>query len=125
MSTDNDVLDSQMRDRIHNHRLGREVRGGEHVSDVAVHKHVAWLEAQHGRFGHAGVGAAEPEDGRVLACGEGGEEVWVGVGGCLGPLFVLVEGGVEGGVGCCGEGARGRISLERRCGSGVEVQLGG
>ena len=68
----------------------------EHVGDVAVHEDVARLEAEHGGFGDARVGAAEPEDGWVLAGGEGGEEVGVVVGGCLGPLLVLVEGYVEG-----------------------------
>lgn len=44
------------------------------VGDVAVHEDVAGLEARDGRFGHARVGAAEPEDLGRLALGEGGEE---------------------------------------------------
>ena len=63
-----------MLDRVGDDALAVEVRGREDVGDVAVHEDVAGFEAEDGRFGDAAVGAAEPEDLRVLACGEGGEE---------------------------------------------------
>ncbi len=92
MPADDNVLHLQVQDGVHDDGLGGEVRGREDVGDVAVDEDVTRLEAQDGGFGHAGVGAAEPEDFRVLACGEGGEEVGVRLGGLGGPLFVLVEG---------------------------------
>ncbi len=66
---------------------------------------VAGEEVEDCGFGDAGVGAAEPEDLGGLAGGEGGEEGGVGVGGCVGPFFVLVEGVGEGV--CRGEGGSG------------------
>lgn len=56
-----------------------------------MHEDVAGLQAQEGRFGDPAVGAAEPEDGGVLAFGAGGEEVWVRVRGGLGPVLVAGE----------------------------------
>lgn len=61
-----------------------------------MHEDVAGLEAQHGGFGEAGVGAADPEDLRGLAGGEGGEEGGVLLGGGAGPVFVFLEGELEG-----------------------------
>lgn len=96
MAAHDHVLHLQMQDRVHDDGLGGEVRGREDIGDVAVHEDVAGLEAEDRGLGDAGVGAAEPEEGGMLACGEGREEVGVVVGGCLGPLLVLVEGYVEG-----------------------------
>ncbi len=90
------MRDLDVRDGVGDHALAADVRGREHVGDVAVHEDVARLEAQEGGFGDAGVGAAEPEDGGVLAFREGGEEVRVVGGGGLGPVLVVFEGLVEG-----------------------------
>lgn len=80
-----------MLDAVHDDALAAQVRGREHVGDVAVHEDVAGLEAQDRRLGDPAVGAAEPEDGGLLAFGAGGEEVGVRVGGVLGPVFVAGE----------------------------------
>lgn len=101
MSAHDDVFHLEVRDGVGDDALAVDVGWWEDVGDVAVHEDVARLEAQHGGFRDAGVGAADPEDLRVLAGGEGGEEVRVGGGGGLGPLFVLVEGEFEG---VCGVG---------------------
>lgn len=95
-----DVLHFQVQDRIHDDGLGGEVRGREHVGDVAVHEDVAGLETQDGGLGDAGVGAAEPEDGWMLAGCEGGEEIGMVVGGCVGPLSVLLQGAGQAVGGC-------------------------
>lgn len=96
MPAHDDVLDLEVRDRVRDHGLRVQVAGGQDVGDVAVHEDVAWLQAQHGGFGDARVGAADPEDLGLLAGGEGGEEVRGGFGGCVRPLLVLVEGEFEG-----------------------------
>lgn len=75
------------------------------VGDVAVREDVARVEAEDGGFGDARVGAAEPEDGRVLPFGEGGEEVGFVVAGRLHPRFVVGE---RFGEEVCG--GRGRVS---------------
>ena len=110
MPADDNVLHFQVQDRVHDHGLRGEIRGREHVGDVAVDEDVAGLEAEHGGFRHAGVRAAQPEDFGLLARGEGGEEVRVRLGGLGGPLLVLVQGEREGvwchfvSVGFCGCG---------------------
>ena len=86
-----DVLDG-----VGDHALAADVGGGQDVGDVAVDEDVAGVEAEEGGFGDAGVGAAEPEDLGLLALGEGGEEVGLVLGGCLGPFFVVLERELEG-----------------------------
>lgn len=106
MSAHDDMFDLEVRDGVGDDALAVDVGGGENIGDVAVDEDVAGLEAEDGGFGDAGVGAADPEDLRVLARGEGGEEGGVGGGGGLGPLFVLVEGEFEGVCGVGGGGVR-------------------
>lgn len=101
MPANNDVLDLEIHDGEGDDGLGVEVPWREDVGDVAVHKDVAGLQAEHGGFGDTRVGAADPENLGLLAGCEGGEEGGVGVSGFLGPLFVLVEG--EGEFVCGGE----------------------
>lgn len=96
MPADDDVRDLEVGEGVGDDGLGAEVRGRQDVGDVAVDEDVAGPEAEDGGFGDAGVGAAEPEDRGLLARGEGGEEVRVGVGGGLGPLLVLAQGELEG-----------------------------
>lgn len=96
MAADDDVLHLEVGDGVGDDALAVDVGGGQDVGDVAVHEDVARLEAEDGGFGDAGVGAADPEDLGLLAGREGGEEVGLVVGGCLGPLLVLVEGEFEG-----------------------------
>lgn len=67
MPAHDDVLNLEVRDGVGDDALAVEVRRGEHVGDVAVHEDVAGFEAEDGRFGDAGVGAADPEDLGVLA----------------------------------------------------------
>lgn len=93
---DDNVFDLQVRDGVFDHGAGAEVARVQDVGDVAVHEDVARLEAEHGGFGHTRVGAADPEDLRRLAGGEGREEVRLVRGRFLGPLFVLPEGEVDG-----------------------------
>ena len=95
MSAHDDVHDFEMRDGIGDDALAVDVGRGQDVGDVAVDEDVAGFEAEDGGFRDAGVGAADPEDLRLLAGSEGGEEVGLVVGCCLGPLFVLVEGEFE------------------------------
>lgn len=96
MAAHDDVLHLDVGEGVGDDALAAEVGRRQHVGDVAVHEDVAGLEAEDGGLGDAGVGAAEPEDLGLLAGGEGGEEVGVVAGGCLGPLFVLVQGELEG-----------------------------
>lgn len=67
MPAHDDVLHFQIADRVLDHGLAVQVGRGEDVGDVAVDEDVAGLEAEHGGFGDAGVGAADPEDLGVLA----------------------------------------------------------
>ena len=96
MPAHHDVPDLEVRDGVRDDGLAVEVRGGQHVGDVAVDEDVAGPEAEDGGLGDAGVRAADPEDLGLLAGGEGGEEVGVVGGGGLGPLFVLAQGEFEG-----------------------------
>ncbi len=100
------MLHFQIRKRVLDDGLAAEVRGGQHVCNVAVDEDFAGLEAQDRGLGDAGVGAAEPEDLRVLGVGEGGEEFGVLAGAGGGPGFVLLEGLLEG-VGVCAGGEGG------------------
>lgn len=96
VAAQHDVLHAHVRDGVLDHRGRRQVARVQDVGDVAVHEDVAGLEARDGRFGHARVGAAEPEDLGRLAFGEGGEEggvVFVGAGL---PGFVAGEEALEG-----------------------------
>ena len=95
MPADDDVRHLEVVDGVGDDGLAAEVGGREDVGDVAVDEDVAGPEAEEGGLGDAGVGAAEPEDLRVLAAGEGGEEVRQLVGDGLGPVFVLVEAGLD------------------------------
>lgn len=85
-----------MLDGVGDHALAADVGRRQDVGDVAVHEDVARVEAEEGGLGDAGVGAAEPEDLRLLALREGGEEVGLGLGGRLGPFLVVLEGDLEG-----------------------------
>lgn len=96
MAADDDMPHLEMLDRVRDDGLRVQVAGREDVGDVAVDEDVAGLHAEDGGFGDAGVGAADPEDLRLLALGEGGEEVGVGGGGRFGPLLVLAQGQFEG-----------------------------
>ena len=91
MAAHDDVLHFQMQDGVHNDGLGGEVGGREHVGDVAVHEDITGLETQNGGLGDAGVRAAEPENGWMLAGCEGGEEIGMVVGGCISPLSIFLE----------------------------------
>ena len=91
MATHDHLRDLQMGNRIRNHRLRTYIRRRQHIGDVAVHKHVPRLQAQDGGFGHAAVGAADPEDLRRLALGIFFEQGGVGRGGVRGPGFVAGE----------------------------------
>lgn len=95
MPAHDDVLHLEVRDGVGDDAAAVEVRRGQDVGDVAVHEDIAGLEAEDGGLGDAGVGAADPEDLGLLARGEGGEEVRLVVGCCLGPLFVLLQGELE------------------------------
>lgn len=57
---------------------------------------VAGFETEDGGLRDTGVGAADPENLRLLAGREGGKEVGLVADCRLGPLFVLVEGEFEG-----------------------------
>lgn len=92
MPADDHMLHLEMLDGVGDDGLGVQIPRREYVGDVAVHEDVAGLHAQHGGFGDAGVGAADPEDLGLLALGEGGEEVGFGGRGGFGPLLVLVQG---------------------------------
>ena len=85
-----------MRDGVGNDALAVDVGGGQYVCDVAVDEDVTRFETEDGGFRDTGVGAADPEDLRLLAGREGGKEVRLVAGCRLGPLFVLVEGEFEG-----------------------------
>lgn len=69
MAADDDVADAQMAHGVLDHRRGAQVRGVQHVGDVAVDEDVAGLEAQHGCFRASRVGAADPENLGLLARG--------------------------------------------------------
>ena len=69
----------------------REFPGAHDVGDSAVDEDVAGCKLQEGRFGHARVGAAEPEDLGLLLFGEVGEEGWGGGVDVVGPDFVVFE----------------------------------
>ena len=69
----------------------REFPGAHDVGDGAVDEDVAGCELQEGRFGHARVGAAEPEDFGLLLFGEVGEEFGVRGVDVVGPGFVVFE----------------------------------
>lgn len=105
------VLHLEVPHPVHDDALAAQVRGREHVGDVAVHEHVARLEPQHRRLGHPAVGAAEPEDRGLLALGAGREELRVRVGGLLRPVLVsgqvLREGLAVGVGGFCFGGGKG------------------
>lgn len=101
MAADDDVLDAEIGDGVLDHAGGGEVTGVQDVGDVAVDEDLARVGAAEGGFGHAGVGAAEPEDAGGLALGTAGEEVGVALGGLGGPFFVLGEGFGEGEAGAC------------------------
>lgn len=96
MTAHDDMLHFQVGDGVGDDALAVDVGRGQDVCDVAVDEDVAGFEAEDGGFGDAGVGAADPEDLGLLAGREGGEEVGLVVGCCLGPLLVLVEGEFEG-----------------------------
>lgn len=71
------MLDAQVFDSIGDGGCGADVACVQHVGDVAVNKDVAGATAQDGRFGHARVGTAEPEDGGGLSFAVDFEEVRV------------------------------------------------
>ena len=77
MATKHDVLHAQIGDSILDNGGGVNVGWRDEVCDVAMHKDVAGLQAEDGGFGHAAVGAAEPQDARRLAGRETGEESWI------------------------------------------------
>lgn len=56
-----DVLDLEVRHRVLDHRRRVDVGRRDDVGDVAVHEHVARLEAEDRRLGAAGVGTTEPD----------------------------------------------------------------
>ncbi len=82
------MLHFEVHDRVLDDAQGGQVGRVEDVGNVAVHEDVAGFQAEDGGFGDAAVGAADPEDARSLAFGEGGEEGGVGAGCVGGPCAV-------------------------------------
>lgn len=83
------MLNAQVPNGILDDGGGAEVARMKDVCDIAVHEDVAGLPAEEGRFGDSGVGAADPENLRLLALGERREEIGLFLGGARGPFFVL------------------------------------
>ncbi|BCS24532.1 uncharacterized protein APUU_40976A [Aspergillus puulaauensis] len=67
VSTDNDMLYTEMADGEFDDSTGTEIGGVQDVCDIAVNEHVAWMEAKQGRLGAPRVGAPDPEDLGLLA----------------------------------------------------------
>lgn len=65
------MLDFQVHDGILDDGFGVDVGRRDNVRDVAMDEDIARLEAEEGRLGAAGVGAAEPKDVGGLAGVEG------------------------------------------------------
>lgn len=86
-----DVFHLQVNDGVLDHAGRVEVAVVDDVGNVAVHEDVSGLEAEDGRLGAAGIRAADPEDLRLLADGEGREELAV----AGRPLLVLEQSGLE------------------------------
>lgn len=70
VAAQDDVLDLEMGHRVLDHARRVEIAVVDDVGDVAVHEHIAWLEPQDGGFRAARVGAADPQNLRLLAEGE-------------------------------------------------------
>lgn len=94
VTAQDDVLDLQVGDGVLDDRGGVEVAGVHDVGDVAVHEDVTGLQAQDGGLGAARVGAADPEDLRVLAGGQGRKEFGVFLCSPGGPVLVLGKAGL-------------------------------
>lgn len=91
VATDDDVFHLQVHDGVLDHAGRVEVAVVDDVGDVAVHEDVAGLEAQDGRLRAARVRAADPQDLRLLADGEGWELLAV----AGRPFLVLEQSGLE------------------------------
>ena len=70
---DDHVPDREHVDGVLEHRQAVEIGVDHHVRDVAVHEHLARIEADDLVGGHAAVRAADPEERRVLALREAAE----------------------------------------------------
>ena len=69
MPAHDNVFDFEVLDGVGDDALGADIAGVQDVGDVAVHEHVAGLQAADGGFGAARVGAADPKDLGALALG--------------------------------------------------------
>lgn len=96
MAAYHDMGDFEVIDAVEDDGLEGHIVRGDDVGNVAVNEDFAGLDAAEGGFGAARVRAAEPEEGRRLAFGEGGEKVGVGFAGFLTPFLVGGEDFVEG-----------------------------
>jgi len=94
VAAQHDVLDLEVGDGVLDDGGGVEVTGVHDVGDVAVHEDVAGLQAQDGGLGAARVGAADPEDLRVLARRQLREEIGVFLRSPGGPVLVLGQAGL-------------------------------
>lgn len=69
MAADHDIFDFESVDGVEDDALGRHVVWGDDVGDVAVDEDVTGLGIAEGRFRHARIGAAKPEERRSLTFG--------------------------------------------------------
>lgn len=84
VSTDDNLLDLQVRDGIFDDGRRADVVGGHTVGDVAVHEDLTGLAVADGGFWNATIGAADPQDLWALAFVPFFEGVRVLLGGLLG-----------------------------------------
>lgn len=91
MTADHDVLDAQVLHGVLNNGTRAQVTGVQDIRNVAVNEDVTGLEAQHRGFRASRVGAAEPEDLRLLAGCKGREEVGVLTRRLSSPFLVLAQ----------------------------------
>lgn len=90
VTADNDVSDLENLDGELDDRERREVRVGQQVGDVSMHKHLSGQQIQTGLSGSR-VGAANPQNLGSLALGVGGEQRGSHRRDSVGPFFVSLQ----------------------------------
>lgn len=91
VSCHNDVLHFQMLNRILNDSEHIDVRWRGYVGDIAMHKHLAWLETHNLIGGDSGVRASNPQVLWNLQLDELGEEFWLILCTQFSPISVVLH----------------------------------
>ena len=91
MADNEDVLHLEQIDRQLDDRKAIQIRVDDHVGEVAVHEHFAGQNANDFVGGDATIGAADPEEFRVLLTRKLPKKLRISLLDRVGPSFVLFE----------------------------------